>query len=1076
MASSYRLGLDIGTNSIGWWAVTLDSAGRPNGSLAAGVRIFGDGRNPKDGTSLAVQRRLPRGMRRRRDRYLRRRNDLMEELIVLRLMPADEAGRQALVALDPYELRAKALDGKLSPHELGRALFHLNQRRGFKSNRKTDKAEGNKLTVRIDELRHRIQTSGARTLGEFLHRRRLKGKMVRARPEAGFYPDRALYENEFAAIRKVQEPHQALRPDQWDSLNDIIFYQRPLKPVDPGWCLLEDGARRAPRALPCAQEFRMVQEANNLRVLVPGAAAMDLTRDQRDKILAALRTRKDLKVEDLVKLLKLPSGARINLLDEHRKTLKGDETAARLSHKALFGKAWHGFSFARRTAIVRKLIDTEQPDEIERVAQAEWGLDAAAAKKLATQALPEGYARLSETAILKLLPIMENQGLGYADAVAQVPEYGHHSDFRSETALDRLPYYGVVLTRHVVGANSTEPKTDEVAHYGRIANPTVHIGLGQLRRVVNRLIEIYGKPEEIVVELARDLKLNKEERDAERRKNTKNEAANLRRKEQIEAAHGVPSPDLLRKLRLWEEQTFGSVKICPFTGETISFAMAISDATEIEHILPFSKTLDDSMANKVLCLREANRAKRDRSPHEAFGSNPTIGGRHYEYDKILLRADALPPNKRWRFQPDAMDRFKDENGFLDRQLNETKYLSRIARGYLAHLYNEKAEGRLRVRAIPGRLTAMLRGKWGLSALLRGHNLSAGDGDDGPVRKNRDDHRHHALDAFVIAVTDQGLLQRVAELNSNRDRTRLIEAVPDPWSGFSREHVRAKIDNLVVSHKPDRGTRGRKGKTTGALHNDTAYGLVAPATGGRWTVVSRVALASLLTPKDMDNALPAVRDAALRNALIAEWQTFKASPLESTAASADQPKKKKNAAGLFAEHVAREGVRLNGHATRVRRVRMCDELAVIPIADRRSKEPYKGYKPDANEFAEIWRMPDGTWRTVIVRRFDANQPDFDLSKLRPHPAARKLFRLQIDDLGAIYEGAERRIVQVCKMSGTANGEIIYLAAHNEANVAARVRKKEIHYLQESATGLRKKKFRKVGVDEIGRLTDPGPREP
>src|SRR5579883_771065 len=126
MASSYRLGLDIGTNSIGWWAVTLDAAGKPNGSLAAGVRIFGDGRNPKDGSSLAVERRIPRGMRRRRDRYLRRRAELMEELIVLRLMPADEAERQALAALDPYELRAKALDRPLSPHELGRVLFHLN--------------------------------------------------------------------------------------------------------------------------------------------------------------------------------------------------------------------------------------------------------------------------------------------------------------------------------------------------------------------------------------------------------------------------------------------------------------------------------------------------------------------------------------------------------------------------------------------------------------------------------------------------------------------------------------------------------------------------------------------------------------------------------------------------------------------------------------------------------------------------------------------------------------------------------------------------------------------------------------
>ena len=208
---AYRLGLDIGTNSIGWTAVTVDANGQPNGVLGQGVRIFSDGRNPKDGSSLAVQRRVPRGMRRRRDRYLDRRHDLMEALIALGLMPPDEGGRKGLETLDPYELRAKAIHAPLTPHELGRALFHLNQRRGFKSNRKTDKTEDNKLTEKIGELKRRIDESRAKTLGEYLHKRRLKGKMVRARPEAGFYPDRALYEDEFDEIRKVQAPHHLLR-------------------------------------------------------------------------------------------------------------------------------------------------------------------------------------------------------------------------------------------------------------------------------------------------------------------------------------------------------------------------------------------------------------------------------------------------------------------------------------------------------------------------------------------------------------------------------------------------------------------------------------------------------------------------------------------------------------------------------------------------------------------------------------------------------------------------------------------------------------------------------------------------
>src|SRR5690606_31757534 len=188
-------------------------------------------------------------------------------------------------------------------------------------------------------------------------------------------------------------------------------------------------------------------------------------------------------------------------------------------------------------------------------------------------------------------------------------------------------------------------------------------------------------------------------------------------------------------------------------------------------------------------VRKADREKKDRSPFEAFGH---VSGGTYDYDAILLRAAALPSNKRWRFQPDAMDKFKGEFAFLERQLNETKYLSRIARTYLANLYDEKGEGRQRVRAIPGRLTAMLRGRWGLNTLLRGHNVDGGDSDE-PARKNRDDHRHHAIDAFVIAMTDQRLLQEVAKLNSDADRTRLIENVPPPWPGFTPDVLRSHLD-------------------------------------------------------------------------------------------------------------------------------------------------------------------------------------------------------------------------------------------------------------------------------------------
>src|SRR5690606_3312201 len=186
---------DIGTNSIGWAVLELDRLHDPVRIVDAGVRIFADGREPKSGTSLAEGRRLARGMSRRRDRYKRRRKAVLRALAEYGLMPDDPAARKALVAetndrapeavaTDVYALRARALDEILPLIHIGRALFHLNQRRGFKSNRKTDSRdnEQGKIAAGISRLRDAIAREGARTLGEYLHRRRLAGKGVRVRP------------------------------------------------------------------------------------------------------------------------------------------------------------------------------------------------------------------------------------------------------------------------------------------------------------------------------------------------------------------------------------------------------------------------------------------------------------------------------------------------------------------------------------------------------------------------------------------------------------------------------------------------------------------------------------------------------------------------------------------------------------------------------------------------------------------------------------------------------------------------------------------------------------------------------
>ena len=1058
-----------------------------------GVRVFPDGRDAKSKESNAVTRRVSRGARRRRDRYQRRRADLLQRLTDYGLMPADSGERKALAARhDPYELRTRALDVPLSPHELGRVLFHLNQRRGFTSSRKAAANDSNSGPIKqgTEALEHAINAADVRTLGEFLNHLRRAGKQTRFRnqstgttAEYEFYPTRQMLLDEFDQIRAQQAPHHSLNPDQWDVLRDrIIFFQRNPKPVDPGLCRFEASEKRAPWALPVAQEFRILQDLNNLRLRLGRGPAQPLTSDQRDRALRRLRSGLDINLDKPTRDLGWPSAAVANLsAGGFRDRIEGDRTAKRLmtvrppgkgsKQQQVFDKRWPTMPLEQRNRIVHQLLDPNlSDDDIRGRATQEWGLTPTQADLLVQDAgLPDGHSSLSEKAILKVLPHLR-AGLTFDRAIQKIPDdgYKHHSYFRRDEALDHLPYYGQLLERDAIGADKNkDPETDgEPARWGRFPNPTVHIGLNQLRRVVNRLIEVYGKPEEIVLELARDLKANTEQRKRYQAQQRKGRERNQRYEDLLASADADNAPLIRRKLRLWEEQGPPHARVCPYSGERISCAMAMDSRTEIDHILPFSRTLDDSAANKVVCLARANREKGDRSPFEAFGHNPP----GYNYKEIQARA---PAYKRWRFEPAAMRQFEREDRFLNRQLNETRYLSRVACKYLSHLYDEMTEGRRRVRAIPGYMTWVLRRSWGLESLLRRVDESTG-----LIRKQRDDHRHHAVDAFVVANTTPGLLQSFARASAASARydeaeTNLtaVAGRVRPWEGFSREQLQPLLDRLVVSYKPDHGTRGKCGKTTGRLHNETAYGIVRFVEDGRSSVVIRKQLSTGANgwPRTRRH-LESVRDASLRRALLDLWDRSKA--------DGDNVAK-------FVQQAANPGVPLSGRRQVVRRVRVLDEQRVIPIWSDKSRtaKPYKGYLSGGNEFAEVWRMRDSTWRTVVVPTFDANQPGFDIENYRPadrktgnpDPAAKRLMRLHIDDMGALGEGHSRRIVRLRKITNAKAGVFVVLDDHNEANVADRVGK-DLRENRYSSRQLQRLGFRKVGVDEIGRVLDPGPLRP
>lgn len=1084
-----RLGLDMGTNSIGW--CLIEEEGETSRIVDIGVRIFSDGRDPKSGASLAVDRREARAMRRRRDRYLGRRSAFLKTLKRHGLMPVNESEARLLAARDPYALRAKALDERLEPHDIGRALFHLNQRRGFKSNRKAERKtkdnEDGKIASGARALDQAMAESGAETLGQFLAGR--DTKRVRMGSDAqgyDFYPQRRHLEYEFQRIWDEQAKHHPELMTQsqlsWDQLRQetakteskhpfreardtlyrILFFQRPLQEQSVGLCLfagrygVSPTEPRLAKAHPLFQERRLYEEVNQLEVTTPGEPSRKLKMDERNALILELRHRKERTFEALAKRLKLEPGQSFNKASETRTHLKGDEVFAVMADKKRFGDRWTHLSRDEQWTIVERVIEEEDPDALKAWLTGEWGLSDEQAEAVGRANLPEGYGRLGPTATARILEELKKDVCTYAEAVERCG--WHHSDDRTGEILDRLPYYGELLTRDIP-PGSFDPADPPEKRWGKITNPTVHIGLRQLEKLMNAIIAVHGRPDQIVVELARELKLNEKDKEEHNKRIRRDTAAAVLRSTKLQE-EGIPDTGANRMLlRMWEELNPREVldRRCPYCGEPIGMRQLFSGEADIDHVIPYSRSLDDSAGNKVVAHRNCNRIKGNRTPYEKWGHDPE------RWEIISNQAARLHKSKQWRFGPDAIAKVEKDGGFLARQLTDTQYLSRLAGKYLRSLYPIKEEGSVYV--IPGRMTAMLRRLWDLNSLLPDHNYGAVENRHSNAPKNRLDHRHHAIDAAVTAVTERGLLKKIADASAraeSKNLDRQFEGLEQPWPGF-REELFEALQRTIVSHKPDHGRKGVPAKqhdvTSAKLHDDTAYGLTGRlSTDGKTPeVVKRISFEGL-QPQDIsiDNR---IRDPLLRSELFKATEGLSGKDFEA-------------ALRRFREtHPLFKGIR---------RVRVLGEragtptLSVIPIEDKDGRA-YKAYKGNANARFQVWRMPDGKWVHRTVSVFAAHQRGFEPP--RPHPAAKKLLDLRQNDLIAVERnGGPPEIMRVVKFSESGQ---VTLASHNEAG-ALKTRDTTpndldpFKYVAPTAGGLKSMKARQVRIDPLGRIFDPGPR--
>lgn len=1018
LPQEYVLGIDLGSNSLGWAIIGLIDD-EPAQLVRTGVRVFEAGVNvdPKSGRekTLNAQRREALQQRRQLWRHRRRLVKVAHILQRAGLLPpgddlSDPNGRQGsfnnldarilaspwflamhpvctipkkerteeqrlevhrLKQLLPYLLRAAAVEGKVEdPHFIGRALYHLAQRRGFWSNRKTKPKKDEKpgeVERGIKTLRSEM---GDKTLGQ--HFASLSPLERRIRDQ---WTSRDMYQAEFKTIWDLQaQYHPAMRTEGLrQEVFSAIFDQRPLRLKGGlvGRCEFEPGERRAPAYLLISQRFRLLQVVNNLKYRVRGGDWKSLSPEERQKLIHALERCSSMEFKDVRECLGLSRSDTINLQrDKEEARMPGNDTAAQLID--VFGEAWHNLSPEEEqrkiVASADSILGTRDFDERRKRAEkylAKRGVEnlERTCEAFLNIKFEAGYRSLSVKAMERFMPLLEH-GFQYgalsphyrylheiSDKLIHLVEAGVSHDAACERLLNRKP-------EPVTPFDALPPVlSDEVQkRIGTIRNPIVIRSLTETRKVVNAIIEKFRKPNRIHIELLRELKKPKVERERIWKENLGRDNRNRTFEEKVKGL--APHLDRVRpkdieKYRLWEES-----KHCPYCLKPMTPRLMFGEDSEyqIDHIIPFGLSLDDSFVNKVLCHTECNRRKGHRTPFQAFSENPDA----YNYQDMLRYVKSFHTDKETR--EEKLRRFKMHGKTLEeffarrpaQQFNDSAYASRLAADYLALLYGGRtdAHGNLRVQARSGGLTKYFREAWNLNSIL-------GDGDSkngGKVLKPRHDHRHHAIDAAVIAATDQDMVRRLNDAAKRRqlyDPKRFSDfPAPPRWPGFrselKNEVTRESRERVQVSHRVSK-------KVSGALHKDTNYSAKDPADGYRRL---RVPITEL-TVKDLKRdegtmngqEEPIIVDKGVRQRVLKKWQALGAGKPEKVFST--------NENHPFFE--ARGGRRIP-----IRNVRIRSKIKTFEVG----RAPNLRYvKTDSNHHVEVFEINEKRgrykWRGVIV---------------------------------------------------------------------------------------------------------------
>ncbi|CCY16462.1 putative uncharacterized protein [Prevotella sp. CAG:755] len=722
------------------------------------------------------------------------------------------------------------------------------------------------------------------------------------------------YQHEFETLWSIQTKyHVELTEDLRKRVGRIIFFQRPLKSKkglvnrcelvhysvceNSGDDLTEKvdvGPKVCPKSSPLFQEFKVWQVLNNVEVIHPSTQeARRLEMEEKELLASELLFRDRMKKIDVLKLL----FSNWRDLDLNYKELEGNRTMAAFYrvYEQVIAQTGHGdYDFAKmRAAKVKELAEgvfaglgfevglltfdaeLDSPAYEQQPCYRLWHL---------LYSYEGDKSATGNKCLLKKLCRLTGMNAELVGLFMQIRFSGDYGSLSTKAMRRILPYlkagntYDVAceyagfrhsarsLTREELAQKEYKDYLDLLPR-NSLRNPVVEKILNQMIHVVNGLSSTYGKPDEIRVEMARELKKSAREREEMTSAISKTTKENAEITAILQRDFGlryVSRNDILRYKLYCELRIKGNGCRTLYSNTYINPNELFSREFDIEHIIPQSRLFDDSFSNKTLESRTANLEKGDRTAwdyvNEKYGAE-----RADEYRaqvEALYRDGTISKAKRDKL---LMPGDKIPEDFIDRDIRNTQYIAKKA----LEIFEDFVPS---VVATSGNVTARLREDWGLVDVMKELNWSKYesqgmvhieyDRDGRPIRRivdwtKRNDHRHHAMDALAVAFTKRSYIQYLNHLNARKEATSVAYAIQhkemeldgsNRWrfkcpfgdrSAFRRE-AKAQLERILVSIKSKnkvltpsvnrtkkRGGFNKKVEWTprGALHNETVYGRI-----------------------------------------------------------------------------------------------------------------------------------------------------------------------------------------------------------------------------------------------------------